>query len=60
MEGSRAFQTLEEILDTWKENELINKLTEVKRYLKTDFKVKILLLSLKYLTRLVEYMSKFC
>lgn len=33
MEGSRAFQILEEFLDTWKEEELKKQLIESKRYL---------------------------
>ena len=41
MEGSRAFQTLEEILTIFKEDDLKRKLTEAKLYLKTDFKVYI-------------------
>lgn len=49
MEGSRAFQTLEEILEEHKAVDLKAKLIEAKRYLKTDFKVLAYNIFVKYL-----------
>ncbi|XP_062603058.1 uncharacterized protein LOC134264790 [Saccostrea cucullata] len=41
MEGSRAFQALEETLDDLNEKDLKTKFMEAKRYLKADFKVHL-------------------
>jgi hypothetical protein len=58
MEGSRAFQALDEMLEDFHESALKKKLLEAKRYLKTDFKVCIIRL-LNVLDGLINIFPKF-